>query len=397
VTGDEAGLGPTDEPAAAALRAELRAWLAAHLTDEVVAAARRGVDDDDAFAVLRRWNAVLADAGWAAPAWPVEHGGRAAGLAEQLAYQQTMAEAEAPGPVNVIGVANIAPAIMAFGTDLQRRRFLRPMLRGDEIWCQGMSEPSAGSDLASLATAGRVEGDVVVINGHKTWTSLGWRADWCQLYVRTDPSRPRHRGISCFLVDMRLPGIDVRPLRTMAGDRSFAEVYFTDVVVPRDALLGSLHGGWQVAMHTLGHERAGVATLHLGLARTLGALREAARADGRSPGPLVRQRLAAAYAELATARWTSQRSLDERSGRVVPAAVDGSATKVRWARASQSLAELAVDVTGLAALAFEPAPDDGQTGRWAQLLAASRAASIAGGTTEINLNVVAEHGLGLPR
>jgi alkylation response protein AidB-like acyl-CoA dehydrogenase len=430
---------------AAALRAELRGWLAEHLTDDVVAAGRRGGETDEDLAVLRRWNRQLHDGGWAAPAWPVEHGGRGVDVDGQLAYLEEMAAAEAPGPVNVIGVANIAPAIMAFGTDAQRQRFLRPLLRGDEIWCQGMSEPDAGSDLAGLRTEGRVVGDRVVVNGQKTWTSLARHADWCQLYVRTDPSQPRHRGISCLLVDMRAPGIEVRPITTMTGDRTFAEVYFTDVEVPLDALLGPLHGGWQVAMGTLGHERAGVAKLHLSLGRTLQQVRQAARATGAHDDPVRRQQLAGMVATLTAMGLSTRRALAHAappsapsgstpsasapSGSApsgsAPSAVHGSAIKVAWARATQRLAELGVDVVGMAAVAHDRAAapvgsaggTDGSAGsaggsadgsggsdgsggppdRWARALTGSRAASIAGGTTEVNLNVVAEHGLGLPR
>jgi alkylation response protein AidB-like acyl-CoA dehydrogenase len=191
-----------------------------------------------------------------------------------------MSAAGAPGAVNVIGTSNIAPAIMAVGTDEQRRRYLRPMLRGDEIWCQGMSEPDAGSDLASLRTSARSDGDTFVVNGQKTWNSLGRHADWCQLYVRTDPDAPKHKGISCLLVDMKSPGVEVRPLRTMAGDLTFSELFFTDVVVPKANLLG-LNEGWRVAMTTLSHERAGVARLHLSLRERLNRLM--ADAKGRPP------------------------------------------------------------------------------------------------------------------
>jgi alkylation response protein AidB-like acyl-CoA dehydrogenase len=172
------------------LRHELRDWLDAHVTPEVVKAGRRPVAEES-LDTLRTWNRRLADAGWAAPTWPVEHGGRAADLDEQVAYHEEMDAAQAPGPINAIGVANIAPAIMAFGTDEQRERFLRPMLRGDEIWSQGMSEPDSGSDLASLRTRAEPDGAGFVVNGQKTWNSLGHLADWCQLYVRTDPGAPR--------------------------------------------------------------------------------------------------------------------------------------------------------------------------------------------------------------
>src|SRR4051794_5453983 len=205
-------------------RSSLRAWLAAHLTPEVVAAGGHAMSPDhpEDFEILRAWNHRLADAGWAAPAWPAEHGGRDADLDDQLAYLEEMDAARAPGPVNVIGVSNIAPAIMTYGTDDQRARHLAPMLRGDEIWSQGMSEPDAGSDLASLRCSAVRDGDVFVVNGQKTWNSLGSFADLCQLYVRTDPDVPKHKGISCLLVDLRSDGIEERPLRTITGDLGFS-------------------------------------------------------------------------------------------------------------------------------------------------------------------------------
>ncbi|MBV8347988.1 MAG: acyl-CoA dehydrogenase family protein, partial [Mycolicibacterium sp.] len=238
-------------------RMELRGWLAANLTDEIVAVARRRRSDDAVFERLRGWNRVMADAGWAAVSWPQRYGGRGATVLEQLVYAEETTRARAPLPINVIGMNNIAPAIMQYGNEFQKRALLPRMMRADDIWCQGMSEPEAGSDLAALRTRAVRDGDHFVVNGQKIWTSLGHRAHWCQLYVRTDPEAPKHKGISCLIVDMSLPGIEVRPLVTLNGDADCAEVFFHDVRVPADALLGPLHGGWQVATTTLSHERAG--------------------------------------------------------------------------------------------------------------------------------------------
>ncbi len=381
--------GGADELRAAdRLRAEFAAWLDQHLTAEVrEVAAESGVINEDNMAVLREWNRTLADAGWAAPAWPEEYGGRAATVPEQLAWLEVMSAAGAPGAVNVIGVSNIAPAIMAVGTDEQRGRYLRPMLRGDEIWCQGMSEPDAGSDLASLRTSARQDGETFVVNGQKTWNSLGAYADWCQLYVRTDPDAPKHKGISCLLVDMRSPGVEVRPLRTMAGDRTFSELFFTDVVVPKANLLGNLNEGWRVAITTLSHERAGVARLHLGLQERLNRLMADAQGRPAMQDPVVRDRLMGTYARIAAMRWTTTRELHAIGAGRQPSPTMGSIAKLMWSRTEQSLAELAVDLLGLEALG----------GRWGKNLASSRQSTIAGGTTEINRNILAEHGLGLPR
>jgi len=369
----------------AAFREELRSWLGRELTDDVVRLGQ-GVPEDEDLVAYRNWNRRLADAGWAAPAWPAEHGGRDAGIDEQLAYLEVMSAVAAPGPINSIGVANIAPAIMAYGTPEQKQRFLRPLLRGDEIWSQGMSEPDAGSDLASLRTRAVADGDEYVVNGQKTWNSLGQIADWCQLYVRTDPDVPKHKGISCFLVDLRTPGIEIRPVRTITGDRTFSELYFTDVRIPASAVLGPIDSGWTVAMTTLSFERAGVARLHLGLSRKLDRLLADPRAAGALTDPRLRDRVASIYTDIACMRWMTNRSLARmRTGQ--PTGADGSMTKLAWGRAEQRLSALALDLLGLGATADE----------WATNLAASRQATIAGGTTEINLNIVGEMGLGLPR
>jgi alkylation response protein AidB-like acyl-CoA dehydrogenase len=366
-------------------RVELRTWLADHLTPDVVEAGELHLEGGS-LEVMRGWNRTLADGGWAAPAWPVEFGGRGAGVGEQLAYLEEMSRARAPGPVNVIGVSNIAPAIMQFGTSEQQQRFLQPMLRGDEIWSQGMSEPDAGSDLASLRTAAIEDGDDFVLNGQKTWNSLGDHADWCQLYVRTDPTVKKHAGISCFLIDMRTPGIEARPITTMTGDHTFAELYFTDARIPRSALLGPLHGGWTVAMTTLSFERAGVARLHLSLARRLDDLLADPRAQAGRTDPVLRDQLARIYASIRVMRHLTERSLADSSE---AAGALGSLAKLSWAYCDQELGNLAIDLIGPDALGGED--------RWAENFLAVRQASIAGGTTEINKNIVGEHVLGLPR
>jgi alkylation response protein AidB-like acyl-CoA dehydrogenase len=261
------------------------------------------------------------------------------------------------------------------------------MLRGDEIWSQGMSEPDAGSDLASLRTTARLEGDTFVVNGQKTWNSLGRHADWCQLYVRTDPDVLKHKGISCLLVDMTTPGVEVRPLRTMAGELTFSELFFSDVEVPRANLLGPLHEGWRVAMTTLSHERAGVARLHLSLSDRLDKLMAAAKGRPALADPVIRDRLMALYARIACMRWTTTRELQAIGLGRQPSPTMGSIAKLMWSLTEQTLAELAIDLLGLEAL----------SGPWAKNLASSRQSTIAGGTTEINRNILGEHGLGLPR
>jgi alkylation response protein AidB-like acyl-CoA dehydrogenase len=376
-----------EDPAITKFRDDLVEWLAANLTAEVLEAERAISTGEDRLDVLKAWNARLAEAGWAAPSWPERYGGRNADVHQQLAYLEEMSRAGAPGPINTIGVSNIAPAIMAVGREEQKERFLRPMLRGDEVWSQGMSEPDAGSDLASLRTSARPDGDTFVVNGQKTWNSMGSHADWCQLYVRTDPDAPKHKGISCLLVDMKTPGISVRPLRTMAGDYLFSELFFDDVRIPRSALLGELNEGWRVAVTTLSHERAGVARLYLDLSATFDELLDAARSRGPITNPLHRDRLAGLYAAIACIRYSTGRELAKIDQGGQPSATMGGLAKLSWARAAQEMAELALSILGPGAL----------TGRWSKNLAMSPSMSIAGGTSDINRNIVGEHGLGLPR
>lgn len=367
-------------------RKELRAWLSANLTDDVVAAGRRRGRDPDTFEMLRRWDATLADAGWAAVSWPQEYGGRGAGVLEQLAYAEETTSARAPVPLNVIGMNNIAPAIMQYGTESQKRELLPRMVRADDIWCQGMSEPEAGSDLASLRTRAVRDGDDYVVSGQKIWTSLGHRADWCQLYVRTDPDAPKHKGISCLIVDMKLPGIEARPLVTLNGATDFAEVFFNEVRVPADALLGPLNGGWGVATTTLSHERAGAARLYAQLEVQLRDLvTDLAEAELLDDAATL-QRLGAVAVRIKYLEVLCQRSISAtlHGGDALGSA---SLAKSVWAEVGQELAALAFDVLGPL----------GDHRRWSEYRLTSRSLTIAGGTTQINKSVTATRLLGLPR
>jgi alkylation response protein AidB-like acyl-CoA dehydrogenase len=367
-------------------RKELRAWLAANLTEEVVAAGRRRGRDPDTFEMLRAWDAAVADAGWGAVSWPQEYGGRGATVLEQLAYAEETIHARAPVPLNVIGMNNIAPAIMQYGSDAQKRELLPRMVRADDIWCQGMSEPEAGSDLASLRTRAVLDGDEYVVNGQKIWTSLGHRADWCQLYVRTDPDAPKHKGISCLIVDMALPGIEARPLVTLNGDADFAEVFFNDVRVPADALLGPLNGGWQVATTTLSHERAGAARLYAQLEVQLHDLVADLAEANLLEDTATLQRLGEVAVRIKYLEVLCQRSISAtlHGGDALGSA---SLAKSVWAEVGQELAALAFDVLG---------PLGGHR-RWLDRRLTSRSLTIAGGTTQINKSVTATRVLGLPR
>jgi hypothetical protein len=367
-------------------RAELRDWLSANLTDQLIADRRPSGRDDAAFERLRTWNRTMADAGWAAVSWPREYGGRGATVLEQLVYTEETTRARAPLPLNVIGLNNIAPAIMQYGTESQKLTLLPRMMRADDIWCQGMSEPEAGSDLAALRTRAVRDGEDFVVNGQRVWTSLGHRAQWCQLYVRTDPEAAKHKGISCLIVDMTLPGIEVRPLVTLNGDADFAEIFFHDVRVPASALLGPLNGGWGVATTTLSHERAGAARLYAEMQVRLEELVAdlAADAGGAVDDPVTLRRLGEIAVRIKYLEVLCQRSISAtlHGGSVSAALGSASLAKTVWGEIGQELAALAFDVLG--------------TG-WADYRLTSRSLTIAGGTTQINKNITAQRVLGLPR
>ena len=368
-------------------RAELREWLSANLTDELIAARRPSGRTDAMFEALRAWNRTMADAGWAAVSWPREYGGRGATVLEQLVYTEETTRARAPLPLNVIGMNNIAPAIMQYGTEDQKKTLLPRMMRADDIWCQGMSEPEAGSDLAALRTRAVRDGDDFVVNGQKIWTSLGHRADWCQLYVRTDPEVPKHKGISCLIVDMRLPGIEVRPLVTLNGDTDFAEIFFHDVRVPADVLLGPLNAGWQVATTTLSHERAGAARLYAEMEVRLEELvADFAAADGALDDPVTLRRLGEIAVRIKYLEVLCQRSISAtlHGGDALGSA---SLAKTVWGEIGQDLAALAFDVLG----------KSGVRNQWVDYRLTSRSLTIAGGTSQINKNITAQRVLGLPR
>jgi alkylation response protein AidB-like acyl-CoA dehydrogenase len=372
-------------------RSELRDWLSENLTDELVAARRPTGRNDASFEMLRVWNAAMADAGWAAVSWPREYGGRGATVLEQLVYTEETTRARAPVPLNVIGLNNIAPAIMQYGTESQKLTLLPRMMRADDIWCQGMSEPEAGSDLAALRTRAVRDGDDFVVNGQKIWTSLGHRADWCQLYVRTDADAPKHKGISCLIVDMTLPGIEARPLVTLNGDADFAEVFFHDVRVPADALLGPLDGGWQVATTTLSHERAGAARLYAEMQVRLEELvDDLATADtGALDDPVTLRRLGEIAVRIKYLEVLCQRSISAtmHGGPEIVALGSASLAKTVWGEIGQDLAALAFDVLG----------DRDVGAPWANYRLTSRSLTIAGGTSQINKNITAQRVLGLPR
>jgi alkylation response protein AidB-like acyl-CoA dehydrogenase len=384
----------TYPPEAEAFRAQFRSWLDEHLTDELrtVGLGESLEFDADRLERQRAWNRLLADARYAAIAWPEEWGGRGAGVMEQVVYAEEMHRARAPGTLNPLGLSNIAPAIIEHGSAEQKRELLPRMLRGDDIWCQGFSEPNAGSDLASLRTSAVRDGDSWIVNGQKTWNTLGNVANWCELLVRTDPNVPKHRGITCLLVDMTLPGVEVRPLTTITGEKEFNEIFFTDVRVPVSSTLGPVNDGWRVAMTTLAYERGTVANLHLGTRAKIRRLIDDARhvpiGNGRTAvdDPVLRERLARVYLEGELLKLISERALSaELHGRSM--GPEGSIAKLLWSETEQHITEVAAEVLG----------PDALTGSWARDRVYSRALTIAGGTTQVNKNIVAQRILGLPR
>jgi alkylation response protein AidB-like acyl-CoA dehydrogenase len=391
-----------DTPEQARFRAAVRAWLGANLPPGWGTPAwREPADAGERVAFARAWQRRLFEGGWAGLDWPQEHGGRGAGPLEQVIYLEEYARAEAPDLIQLsVGTSLVGPTLVAHGTRAQRERFLLPILRGEELWCQGFSEPNAGSDLAGLRARGELRGDEFVVTGQKIWTSFAQHSDWCILVVRTDPGAPRHRGLSFLLVDMRSPGITVRPLREMTGEAWFNEVFFDGVRVPRENLVGELHRGWDVVLTTLAHER-GSSSQHARLAaelERLTALARRTRRGGRpaSEDPRVRQKLAEFATGVAILRMTAYRNASrlERTGHPGP---EGSTLKLLWSELDQRVKELAIELLGPAGLVPAGDPRAVEDGRWCHAWLWSRASTIYAGTSEIQRNIIAQRVLGLPR
>jgi alkylation response protein AidB-like acyl-CoA dehydrogenase len=375
-----------DTPQEAAFRAELRAWLAANLPEEKRGHRGGAERFDDAFG--RAWSRLLYEAGYAGLTWPREYGGSGAPYSYQAIFYEEMARAQAPGHVGVIGLGMAGPTIIAHGTDEQKRAHLARILSAEEIWCQGFSEPGAGSDLAAARTRAERRADVYVVNGQKVWSSFAQIADYCILVALSDPSAPRYKGLTYLIVDMHAPGVEVRPLRQITGEAEFNEIFFTEVEVPVANRLGEEGEGWQVAMTTLLHERATLgfaltAALDVGVGRLL------ATARGRLNGqPAYRERVAAEWIELQALRYTNYRALGtyERTGVPGP---EGSAIKLRWSEQNQRMTKLGRELLGA-----EGIVDDGW---WHYQQLRSRGNTIEAGTSEVLRNIIAERVLGLPR
>ncbi len=391
-----------ETPEQSAFRREIRDWLAANLpndlrvddpTDERVA------PDRATFERRVEWQRTMYKAGWVGISWPVEYGGRGASLMEQIIYDEECFRARAPVLPGYSGIGMIGPTLIERGSETQKRRFVPRILSAEDIWCQGFSEPGAGSDLAGLRTRAEDRGDHFVVNGQKVWTSGAQYADWIYLLVRTDPNVPRHKGISYLLVDMRSPGITVRPLVLMNGHKHFNEVFFVDVAVPKENLVGAVGQGWSLAMTTLMYERkAGGGRGHDDQLARLGQLARQMNVDGVPAwdNPLVRQRLAQLVIDAAALKYTRFRNLT-RQLRGDPPGPEGSILKLFGSELGVRIADFAGELLGPRVLINEPSADVPDAPRWYNRVVSSRQYTIAGGTSEIQRNIIGERVLGLPK
>jgi alkylation response protein AidB-like acyl-CoA dehydrogenase len=375
-------------------RAEVRQWLADNLVGEFTALKGLGGPgrEHEAFEERRAWNQHLAAAGLTCLGWPEEHGGRGLSVAHRVAFYEEYAKADAPDKVNHFGEELLGPTLIAYGTEEQQKRFLPKILDVTELWCQGYSEPGAGSDLANVSTTAELDGDQWVINGQKVWTSLAHWAQWCFVVARTEKGSKRHAGLSYLLVPLDQPGVEVRPIVQLTGDSEFNEVFFDDARTDASLVVGQPGDGWRVAMGTLTFER-GVSTLgqQIRYARELSNLVEVAKRTGAADDPLIRERLTRSWAGLQAMRSYALATMDVEGGG--QAAGKDSVSKLLWANWHRELGEIAMDVVGMAGLTLT----DGDFDEWQRLYLFSRADTIYGGSNEIQRNIIAERVLGLPR
>jgi alkylation response protein AidB-like acyl-CoA dehydrogenase len=372
-------------------RAEIRDWLETNLTGDFAALRGSGGEghEHQGFEARLAWNRHMASAGWTCVGWPVEHGGRGLSLLQQVIFHEDYARADAPARVNHLGEELLGPTLIALGTAEQQARFLPRILAVEELWCQGYSEPNAGSDLAAVATKARLADGKWTINGQKVWTSLAHQADWCFVVARTEEGSARHAGLSYLLVPMDQPGVVVRPILQLTGTSEFNEVFFDDATADAENVVGKPGDGWRVAMATLGFER-GVSTLaqQIGFGRELDRIIATARRVGSIDDPDIQDRIVRAYMGLEAIRLHGLRTLSGEQG------VEASITKLLWAPWHRMLGELAMAVAGAAELTVTSPYelDELQT-----LFLFSRSDTIYGGSDEIQRNIIAERVLGLPK
>ena len=381
-------------------RNELRAWLEANIPTDWSEWREKPLDES--FPYLRVWQRKLYEGGWAAVSWPTEYGGRGATLMQQSIFWEEMARVNAPPMANALGLGLIGPTIIAYGTNSQKQRHVPKILSAEEIWCQGFSEPNAGSDLASLQTEARLDGDHYVVNGQKVWTSYGWVGDWCELVVRTDTTASKHKGLTVLLVDMKSPGVEVRPLRQMTGESEFNEIFFRDVRVPVENVLGKVNDGWNVAVSTLMHERGAYgARLVLTFKSNINRLIELSRTvlrNGRpaAQDPIIRQKLAQCFAEVEIMRVNQLRAFSRISATGIPGP-EGSIQKLFWSELNQRIQQLAQEMLGPYGQLLAGDPHAVEKGAWSYGYLRSRGNTIEAGTSEVQRNIIGHFVLGLPR
>ncbi len=390
----------TYSPEQEAYRMEVRKWLEANQPPPLTEAEKEKADDEFLWQRLKAWHKKLYHAGWAGLTWPKEYGGRGATFIEQVIFQQELGRLNLPMGSNVLGVIMTGPALMQWGTEEQKKRYLQPILAGDEIWCEGMSEPGAGSDLASLQTRAELRGDEFIVNGQKVWTTIAHRSDFCQLFVRTDPEAPKHKGLSALLVDMKSPGVNVRPLKQITGDADFNEIFFEDVRVPKENLLGPLNNGWQVLVSTLMHERFGIGETLGGTEQTLAQLVEMARHARINGRPAIedndiRQQLAQFAIEVASKKYNGLRTLSRRLKGLLPGP-EASISKLNSTELGQRMIKFSTRLMGPYALLERRSPF-APDGDWMKRILQSESMTIAGGTSPVQKNMIGERVLGLPK
>ncbi len=368
----------------AAFRDEVRSWLESNHPGE-------SPEGDDAaeFEFRRAWQKTMHEAGWAGINWPEEFGGKGATLIEQAIFNEELGRQRVPLPANVLGLVMGGPVVIAHGTDEQKERYLEPILSGEEIWCQGFSEPESGSDLASLKTRAVKSNGGWKVTGQKVWTTYAHEAKWCMLLARTNQDAPKHKGITYFLLDVDQPNVDVRPLRQITGEAEFNEIFMEEAEVPDENIIGEVGGGWQVAITTLMFERAGLgAAAVIGLQRGLEDLIALIKDKRLQDDPIVRQKVAELHTGIEAMRLGALRSLTMTMKTGIPGP-EGSLGKLQWAKYAQAMNEMASEIAG---------PEGVTAGSEASYrLLRSRANSIEGGTTEVLQNIVAERVLGLPK
>jgi alkylation response protein AidB-like acyl-CoA dehydrogenase len=373
----------TLSPSEQSFRDELRAWVA----DNHPGAEPAG--DEAAWQFRLAWQRKLHDQGFAGLSWPQEFGGRGATLIEQAIFGEEMARAKAPSPANVLGLVMGGPVVIAHGSQEQKQRYLEPILSGEEIWCQGFSEPESGSDLASLKTKAVKSNGEWVVTGQKVWTTFAHHAKWCMLVARTDFDAPKHQGLTYFLMDMEQEAVQIRPLRQITGEAEFNELFIEEARIPDENVVGGVGNGWGVAITTLMHERAGLGAASAASVKiALGQLIELARERGVADDPVIRQKIASLLIEAEALRLNAWRGLTQIMKTGIPGP-EGSLPKLQWSAVNQGLTELAVAIEGEEGLTRDS--------DWTYRFLRARANSIEGGTTEILKNIIAERVLGLPR